>query len=78
MYYFPFFFCSEYPEKRHKEASDGHKQGVAGTLQMLQATTISTQPVHAFDWNPDRTGLAVCGAFDQCVRVLIATKLNLY
>lgn len=69
---------SEYPDKRHKDASDGHKQGVAGTLHMLQATTISSQPVHTFDWNPDRTGLAVCGAFDQTVRVLIATKLHLY
>lgn len=68
--------CSEYPEKRTKEASDGHQQGVAGTLQMLQATTISSQPVNCFDWSPDRIGLAVCGAFDQTVRVLVTTKLN--
>lgn len=71
-----FSLHSEYPEKRVKEASDGHKQGVAGTLQMVQATTISSQPVNCFDWSPDRIGLAVCGAFDQTVRVLVTTKLN--
>lgn len=68
--------CSEYPDKRCKEAPDGHQQGVAGKLQMLQATTISTQPVNCFDWSPDRIGLAVCGAFDQTVRVLVTTKLH--
>lgn len=45
---------------------------------MLQAVTLSMQPVHCFDWSPDNTGLAVCGAFDQTVRVLVTTKLNLY
>lgn len=69
---------SEYPDKRCKEASDGHSQGVSGTLEMLQATTLSSQPVSCFDWSPDRMGLAVCGAFDQTVRVLVTTKLNLY
>lgn len=52
-------------------------QGVAGTLELIQSTVVSTQPVCAFDWSPDRIGLAVCGAFDQAVRVVIATKLNL-
>lgn len=69
-------FSSEYPDKRFKVAADGHKQGIAGQLQMIQATTISTQPVSCFDWSPDRCGLAVCGAFDQTVRVLVTTKLN--
>lgn len=67
---------SEYPDKRSREAGDGHPQGVAGKLNMLQATTISSQGVNCFDWSPDRTGLAVCGAFDQTVRVLVTTKLN--
>lgn len=68
----------KYPDKRFTENSDGIKTGVAGTLEMLSATTISQQPIHCFDWCPERTGLAVCGAFDQTVRVLITTHLNLY
>lgn len=67
-----------YPDSRTKDAGDGLRQGVAGNLEMLQATTISEQPVNCWDWSPDRIGLGVCGAFDQTVRVLITTKLNLY
>lgn len=67
----------KYPDKRSKE-TDGITVGVAGSLQMLSATTISQQPVHCFDWCAERTGLAVCGALDQTVRVLITTNLNLY
>lgn len=68
----------KYPDIRYKEMSDGAKVGVAGNLQMISATTLSQQPVHCFDWCAERTGLAVCGAFDQTVRVLITTNLNLY
>ncbi|XP_058835481.1 dynein axonemal assembly factor 10 [Topomyia yanbarensis] len=67
-----------YPEKRIKTLASGDEQGVVGTLEMLNATTLSTQPVHAFDWSPDRQGLAVCGAFDQTVRVLVTTNLHLH
>lgn len=67
----------KYPSSRTKEDSDGYKVGVMGNLEMLQATTIATQPVNCFDWSPDRIGLGVCGSFDQTVRVLITTKLNL-
>ncbi|KAM7354781.1 dynein axonemal assembly factor 10 [Cochliomyia hominivorax] len=68
----------EYPEKRVKDGADGYSEGVTGSLNMLNATTLSTQPVHCFDWHPDKMGLAVCGAFDQSVRVLVTTKLNVY
>lgn len=68
----------KYPEKRVKEAGDGCNQGVAGKLQMLQATSVSSQPVNTLDWNSDRIGLAVCGSFDQCVRILLATNLSSY
>lgn len=68
----------EYPAKRFRETNDGHDQGIAGTLHMLHAATVSSQPVNCFDWSPDRIGLAVCGAFDQIVRVLITTNLHLY
>lgn len=68
----------DYPSKRCKEGGDGHNYGVAGNIQMLHAATVSTQPVNCFDWSPDRIGLAVCGAFDQTIRVLISTNLHLY
>ena len=69
----------EYPEKRLKEDKDtGFNEGCMGALHMLNACTLSTQPVHCFDWHPDKMGLAVCGAFDQTVRVVVTTKLNLY
>ncbi|XP_055629747.1 dynein axonemal assembly factor 10 [Toxorhynchites rutilus septentrionalis] len=67
-----------YPDKRVKTNASGEQQGVIGSLEMLNATTLSTQPVHAFDWSPDRQGLAVCGAFDQTVRVLVTTNINLH
>lgn len=67
-----------YPDKRVAETSDGEKQGVAGKLQMIHAVSISSQPVNSFDWSPDCIGLAVCGSFDQTVRILVTTNLNLY
>lgn len=68
----------KYPDKRTNEMSDGHLQGVSGDLEMLSATTLSTQPVNSFDWSPDRLGLGVCASFDQTIRVIISTKLNTY
>lgn len=68
----------KYPDKRYKVSSDGCKKGIAGSLDMLQATSISSQPINSFDWNPDRIGLAVCGSFDQVVRILVTTNLHLY
>lgn len=67
-----------YPDKRVSDTSDGNSQGVAGDLEMLSATTLSTQPVNSFDWSPDRLGLGACSSFDQTVRVVITTKLNVY
>ncbi|CRK90291.1 CLUMA_CG003987, isoform A [Clunio marinus] len=68
----------KYPDQRYYEMSDGTKSGIAGNLEMISATTISQQPIHCFDWCAERLGLAVCGAFDQTVRVLISTNLNLF
>lgn len=48
--------------------------GVAGTMELLNSRNISTQPISCFDWSPDKEGLAVCGSFDQMVRVVIVTK----
>lgn len=67
----------KYPDKRYQELSDGTKAGVAGNLQMLTATALSQQPIHCLDWCAEKTGLLVCGSFDQTIRVLITTNLNL-
>lgn len=68
---------SNYPESRKEVDSEGIEQGVIGTVQLLQNATISTQPVSSIDWSPDKQGLAVCSSFDQCLRVIIVTKLNI-
>ncbi|KAL5277501.1 WDR92 family protein [Megaselia abdita] len=68
----------EYPGKRKLKDSDEKEYGVAGSIYLLNSTAISTQPAHCFDWNTDKMGLGVVGAFDQTVRVLVTTKLNLY
>ncbi|CAF0894814.1 unnamed protein product [Adineta steineri] len=65
-----------YPENRVKTQTDKTEVGVAGTLTLLQNIGLSTQPASAFDWSPDKPGLACTSAFDQTVRVLITTKLN--
>uniref|UniRef100_A0A7N6F7Z0 Dynein axonemal assembly factor 10 n=2 Tax=Anabas testudineus TaxID=64144 RepID=A0A7N6F7Z0_ANATE len=66
----------EYPAQRSKKDSDGVDVGVAGSVGLLQNVTLSTQPIASLDWSPDKQGLCVCSSFDQSVRVLIVTKLN--
>ncbi|OAF71462.1 hypothetical protein A3Q56_00755 [Intoshia linei] len=46
-----------------------------GTLELVQDVLLSSQPISSFDWCKEKTGLAVCGSFDQVVRVVIVTKL---
>jgi hypothetical protein len=55
---------------------DGKEMGVVGKLERLCHKPLSSQPVNSFDWSPDRQGLFVCSAFDQCVRVGVVTKLD--
>ncbi|KAF0309350.1 WD repeat-containing protein 92 [Amphibalanus amphitrite] len=66
-----------YPAKR-RDRDAGGDFGVMGTLTQLQSGIVSSQPVSALDWSPDKRGLCACIAFDQTVRVLIVTKLQLY
>ena len=73
--FYPYF--STYPAKRVEQDGDGVDMGVAGTLNLLQNVTLSTQPISSFDWSPDKMGLCVSTAFDQTLRVIIVTKLNL-
>ena len=67
---------SNYPSQRVCQDGDGVDQGVMGTLSLQQNVTLSTQPISGFDWSPDKMGLGVCTSFDQCIRVIIVTKLN--
>ncbi|KAH9507210.1 WD repeat-containing protein 92 [Bulinus truncatus] len=65
-----------YPSSRSRKDTDGLDVGIAGTVDLLQNVTLSTQPISSFDWSPDKIGLSVCTAFDQTLRVIICTKLN--
>jgi len=67
-----------YPEERCRVESDGDMITNPGKLQLIQNQLISTQPINNFRWCPGKLGLAVCTSFDQNIRLLIATKLNLY
>jgi len=62
------------------EVSDenGMKKGVIGNLTLLNNKEVTTQPIIAFDWHPDKLGLSCMVALDQSVKVFITTKLNLY
>lgn len=65
-----------YPDARQMKDPEGVPLGVVGSMELLNSRTISTQPISCFDWSPDKEGLAVCGSFDQTVRVIIVTKLH--
>eukprot|EP01138_Halocafeteria_seosinensis_P000828 gb/GECG01000849.1/.p1 GENE.gb/GECG01000849.1/~~gb/GECG01000849.1/.p1 ORF type:complete len:363 (+),score=43.26 gb/GECG01000849.1/:1-1089(+) len=66
----------QYPPNRSLKDEDGGLRGVVGKLDLLNARIMSSQPIIAWDWSPDKQGLAVCAALDQTVRVYIVTKLN--
>lgn len=65
-----------YPASRSEQAADGSSHGVAGTLELLNARVISTQPLVALDWSADQLGLACAACLDQSVRVLVVSKLE--
>ena len=65
-----------YPGKRSEKDADGKERGVMGSVELLNHALVADQPVHAFDWSPDKLGLNVYVAFDQTVRVGFVTKLN--
>lgn len=66
-----------YPDARRVNDKEGVPMGVAGTVELLcQSKTLTAQPVHCFDWSPDKEGLAVYGSYDQCLRIMTVTGLN--
>jgi WD40 repeat protein len=62
-----------YPSQRRRGEP---AEGVPGTVALQAKTNISTQPIHSWDWNKSKEGLAVCTALDQALRVCIVTKLD--
>jgi len=66
----------EYPSKRFVQGSDDLFEGVAGSLQLVEETGVSSQPITAFRWSVDHLGLGACTSFDQTLRVLAVTGLN--
>lgn len=66
----------KFPEER--SIGSETKEGVIGKVLQLSKQTVSTQPICSFDWNRDKEGLAVTGAFDQALRVIVVTKLDKY
>lgn len=54
---------------------DGEARGVAGSAEVVCERTISCQPVAAFDWSGDKAGAFVAAAFDQTVRVGMASRV---
>eukprot|EP00918_Siedleckia_nematoides_P008804 GHVU01019319.1.p1 GENE.GHVU01019319.1~~GHVU01019319.1.p1 ORF type:complete len:276 (+),score=28.71 GHVU01019319.1:825-1652(+) len=71
-------FKYAYPQQRSVKDSEGIAKGVTGSLELLNEQSVSTQPLVALDWHPDKIGLACTAALDQTLRVLLVTKLNLY
>ncbi|KAL1140366.1 hypothetical protein AAG570_000298 [Ranatra chinensis] len=68
----------EYPLKRVKDDLEGEKVGVMGNVQLLQNSTLTSQPISSFAWCPDKLGLGLATSFDQAFRLVIITKLKLY
>ena len=68
----------KYPAQRTVKDVNGIQMGVAGSVELLNAKIISTQPVVSFDWSPDKEGLACMACLDQTLRLMIVTKLHLY
>lgn len=60
---------------RSMKDSQGREYGVAGSVEELAQASLSSQPLSAFDWCPERAGLFCCGALDQTLRVGLVTGL---
>jgi len=68
-----------YPQQRkRKDSESGLEVGVAGTIESLASTEVTTQAVMSIDWNLDFEGLFVCCALDSTVKAGVVTKLKNY
>eukprot|EP01062_Namystynia_karyoxenos_P062815 TRINITY_DN55679_c0_g1_i1.p1 TRINITY_DN55679_c0_g1~~TRINITY_DN55679_c0_g1_i1.p1 ORF type:complete len:366 (+),score=122.41 TRINITY_DN55679_c0_g1_i1:78-1175(+) len=66
-----------YPPQRSLQDMDGKKKGCPGTIEHVNKASVSQQPIASFDWNRSKEGLGVCSCFDQTLRVIVCTKLDL-
>ncbi|KAI3430314.1 hypothetical protein D9Q98_004910 [Chlorella vulgaris] len=55
---------------------DGEVVWVVGGSQLVCNSVISSQPVSAFDWHSGKAGVFVAAAYDQTVRVGMASRVN--
>ena len=68
-----------YPEQRSiADPQTGLMRGVVGSQQVLNDAEVSSQPIVAWDWHPQKIGLAVSASLDQQIRLTVVTKLSLY
>lgn len=67
-----------YPSNRSIKDLDGIPMGVVGKTTILNEKILAQQPIVSLDWHNDKMGLACMCSLDQCVKVAICTKLNLY
>ena len=67
----------KYPaQRRIQDEETKESRGVAGSVELLSKLEVSTQPIASLDWSREKAGLAVCGSFDQTIRVLVVSGLN--
>ncbi len=67
---------SHYPAARAEKDAEGRMRGRPGTVELLQAKVLASQPFVAFDWHPDKEGVGVAACLDQTFRVFIVTRLD--
>ncbi|KAK7603791.1 hypothetical protein V9T40_003790 [Parthenolecanium corni] len=48
-----------------------------GSIEELRQSHVGEQGINSFDWSSDKIGLAVCSSFDQVIRLLYITQLNI-
>ncbi|KAI3430326.1 hypothetical protein D9Q98_004921 [Chlorella vulgaris] len=58
------------------EEPDGEVVGVVVGSQLVCNSVISSQPVSAFDWHSGKAGVFLAAAYDQTVRVRMASRVN--
>lgn len=67
-----------YPKSRAQKLEDGTSVGIMGTVELLQYKDIAEQPICAFNWSPDKTGLCCFVGYDQMLRIGMVTRLSQY
>jgi hypothetical protein len=69
-------FKYHYPPKRSSKDENNEEVGVVGCVKSIQTATLAEQPIGAFDWSPDKSGLFSFISFDQQVRIGMVTKIS--